>query len=264
LGYFVLFGRSEQLTMDRKIYKLPFTKGNAPDWACPSCAKGVLNLDPPTFHHQEIYSSRDHSHDEWEPEWITYCYSRVLVCSNAKCKETVASVGTGEVDWYPSEDEHGYPIQEYDDYFRPKYFIPHLKFFPIPANAPATARELLMKSFDLFFADPNAALNQVRAAFEEVLTHLGIKRFNRVNGRLQFISLHNRITLLPSKFQKLKDMMVAVKWLGNAGSHAGKTTTIDDVLDAYELTIFILDQIYNDKSLELNKIVKRVNKKKGP
>jgi Domain of unknown function (DUF4145) len=252
------------MNMDRKIYKLPFTRTSAPDWQCPTCKKGTLNLDDKKFNCEELANSRDHSFDEWEPEWISYCYSCVLVCSNPKCKETVASVGTGEVDWYPTEDENGYPDQAYDDYFRPKYFIPHLVFFSIPENAPRNANELIMKSFDLFFADPNASLNQIRAAFEVVLTDLGVKRYNRVRGKLQFISLHNRINLLPAKFQKLKEMMIAIKWLGNAGSHAGKEPTIDDVLDAYELTIFILDEIYNDKAKQLKNITKRVNKKKGP
>lgn len=43
---------------------------------------------------EERRDSRDHSHEAWEPEWIQYVYSCLLVCSNDQCKEVVASSGS--------------------------------------------------------------------------------------------------------------------------------------------------------------------------
>ena len=39
---------------------------------------------------------------------------------------------------------------------------------------------------------------------------------------------------------------------------------MDDVMDAYELTEHILEEIYETKSKKLKAIAKKVNKKKGP
>ncbi|MGB3133805.1 MAG: DUF4145 domain-containing protein, partial [Candidatus Macondimonas sp.] len=81
----------------------------------------------------------------------------------------------------------------------------------------------------------------------------------------RFISLHQRIALLPPKYAHLKDLILAIKWLGNAGSHdGGSEVTLDDVMDSYELTEHILQEVYAPKLEKLQKIAKNVNKKKGP
>jgi len=59
-------------------------------------------------------------------------------------------------------------------------------------------------------------------------------------------------------------MILAIKWLGNAGSHGHAEVTMDDVMDAYELTEHILEEIYEPKLKKLKAIAKKVNKKKGP
>ena len=92
-----------------------------------------------------------------------------------------------------------------------------------------------------------------------------IRRFNLVSGKRRFVSLHERISLLPAKFAHLKDLIVAIKWLGNAGSHDdGTDVTLDDVMDSYELTEHILQEVYAPKLTKLHKLAKKVNKKKGP
>lgn len=251
--------------MDRKLFKLPFSKSSTPDWSCPTCDKGILKIKENTFHDEELrYSREAHSHEAWEPEWIRYIFTCILVCTNDKCKEAVVCTGTGSVDWDIVEDMDGVPDQVYSDFFIPKHFEPHLRLFSIPNDCPESVSDLLNESFKLFFSCPNAAANNVRAAIEELLTELKIKRFNTVNGKRRFISLHQRISLLPAKYAQFKDMILAIKWLGNAGSHGHAEVTMDDVMDAYELTEHILEEIYEPKSKKLKAIAKKVNKKKGP
>lgn len=251
--------------MDRKTLKLPFGKESAPDWICPTCEKGILRIKKNTFHDEELRHSREaHSHEDWEPEWIRYVFTCILVCTNEKCKEAVVCTGTGSVDWDIIEDIDGAPDQVYSDFFIPRHFEPHLRLFSIPDNCPKSVSDLLNESFKLFFSSPNAAANNVRAAIEELLTELKIKRFSTANGKRRFISLHQRISLLPAKYAQFKDMILAIKWLGNAGSHGHAEVTMDDVMDAYELTEHILEEIYETKSKKLKAIAKKVNKKKGP
>lgn len=254
--------------MDRKLLKLPFSEDNSPDWVCPTCNKGILRIKEGTFHKEELKRSREaRSHEAWEPDWIEYVYTSLLVCSHNKCKEVVVNSGTGwtgSIDWDIVEDEHGEPDQVYADLFLPKHFEPHLRLIRIPDDCPKTVTTPLNESFKLFFSSPSAAANNVRAAIEELLTELKIKRFSSSNGKRRFINLHRRIGLLPAKYAQFKDMILAIKWLGNAGSHGHAEVTMDDVMDAYELTEHILEEIYEPKSKKLKAIAKKVNKKKGP
>jgi len=219
------------------------------------------------FFKEEVRKSRNHSHEAWEPEWIEYVYSCLFVCTNDQCKEVVSCSGIGSVDAIMYEDENGELNQDYDDSFRPRFFEPHLVLIDIPEKCPKSVAAPLKESFRLFFAVPSAASNNVRIAIEKLLTELKVKRFNRVQGKLRFISLHQRVDLLPPKYANLKDLILAIKWLGNAGSHGnnGKDAiSMDDVMDSYELMEHILGEIYAPKTKKLVSLAKKVNKKKGP
>lgn len=253
------------MAVDRNVLKLPFRKNNSPDWVCPTCNKGILKIKDGTFHKEEVATSKEaHSHEAWDPEWVQYVYTCILICSNDKCNEVVANSGTGSVSWDFILDENGEPDQTYEDYFWPKYFNPHLKLIKLPHDCPKPVSSLLNESFKLFFLSPESAANNVRASIEALLTELKIKRFSNKNGKRRYISLHQRIELLPEKYEPLKEMIFAIKWLGNAGSHSNGEITIDDVMDAYALTEHILEEIYEPKAKKLKAIAKEVNKKKGP
>lgn len=232
---------------------------------CPTCGKGTLRIVDGSFVSAELKSSRDeHSHEAWDPEWIRYVYSCSLDCSNVKCKERVVSAGTGHVDSYAVVDDAGDVDLEYADFFRPQFFEPPLVIIPIPQACPDSVRTPLVESFRLFFCSPSAASNSIRVTVESLLTELHVKRYDVRGGRRVFLSLHHRISLLPSKYSDLKDMLLAIKWLGNAGSHETGAVTLDDVMDAYELIAHVLEELYMTKTKALKAMAKRINKKKGP
>jgi len=208
--------------MDRTPFHLAFTESNVPKWPCPTCRIGHLTLKPNTLAHVETPESiRDHRHDSWEPDWIRYVFSCIFQCGNADCKDVFSCCGVGKVDVFEhDDDEHGW-VQSTTDRFTPKYFDPPLVLIDIPKGCPREARVHLTKSFALFFADPGASLNCARTAVETVLTDLGVKRFVIVKGKRRPINLHQRILLLPPKYKEQVDLLLAVKWLGNAGSHDG-------------------------------------------
>lgn len=251
--------------MDRTIFKLPFTKDGTTRYQCPSCSNGYLNVVDDLFSEKETKRSRDmHGHPEWGPEYFETVYSGVLVCSNTSCKEVVSSSGHG---WDEEEyfyDDEGFPDRDYVRYYKPKIFYPHLRPFPIPKDTPDNVVSEIEKSFSLVFSDPSSSANHIRVALEHLLTHMKIKRFSTNNGRRTFLSLHKRIDLLPRKYSEIKDIFLAVKWLGNAGSHSNHSVTLDDVLDSYELTIELLDEIFSKKRKNAKSLAKKINKKKGP
>lgn len=255
---------TQKNVMDRISLKRAFTRETVPPWLCPACGKGILQLKKDSFLQGERAHTRDHSHEFFEPEWIEYTYACLFECSNNHCKEIISSTGTGSVDWDVICGEDGEPEQNYKDYFRPKYFEPPLRIIDIPEPCPESVSTPIKESFRLLFVSPSAAANNIRIAIENLLTELKIKRFNLAKGKRQFVPLHFRITLIPEKYKDLKEMLLAIKWLGNSGSHDHDAMTIDDVFDAYELAEHVLKEIYEPKLHKLNALAKKVNKKKGP
>ena len=252
--------------IDRRSLKLPFRKSVSPQWICPTCYKGVLKIQTDSFKFEETRASKRAHHDEdWTPDWIRYVFSCMLVCSNGNCKEVVSCSGKGFVgvdfNYY---DEHGEVQLDWEDCFQPKYFFPHLKIFQYPANTPKDVAVELEASFALFFCNPSSAANHVRIVLEHLLTSLKVKRFKTASGQRLFMNLHQRIELLPKKHEHLKDLLFAVKWLGNAGSHSTQSISMDDVMDAYEIMEEVLRDLYTSKKAGVRKIAKEIIKKKGP
>ena len=250
--------------MDRKPFKLPLRKGFTPHWMCPTCSKGFLKQKKDSLSSHELSSSRDHSHDAWEPEWIKYTFSCQLVCSNDQCREVVICSGDGGVELDQFYDDDGYTREALQDFFVPKFFQPNLKLFELPSNCPDSISNPIEESFKLFFASPSAAANYVRKAIEQLLTEQKVKRYDRKGGKLTYVSLHRRIGLLPSKYEEFKQVLMAIKWLGNAGSHDNSAVTQDDVLDSYEFVEHVINEIYASKKKDIVARAKKVNKSKGP
>jgi hypothetical protein len=250
--------------MDRKNLTHPFSIGNVPDWTCPTCGKGSLLVSKDSFRKDERLHSRDHSDDAFDPDWIEYVYSCLLRCSNETCREVVSNSGTGSVDTKNYRNHLGDWEVEYVDLFQPKFFEPHLILMDIPKQCSKSIINALNESFKLFFAAPSAAANSVRIAIEELLTELKVERVKIAgNGQETFINLHQRIESLPAMHASLKEMLLAIKWIGNASSHTSNMITHDDVLTAYDFMEHVLEEIYQPKS-ELKLLAKMINEKKGP
>ena len=66
------------------------------------------------------------------------------------------------------------------------------------------------------------------------------------------------------KYAHLKELLLAIKWLGNAGSHASTPLSLDDVFDAYEILEVVLNDLYENKVEFARKLAKDINKNRGP
>lgn len=248
--------------MDRTPYTRAFNKDGAPRWTCSSCNAGHLNLLPDTFISKWTRESTiAYAEEGSEPTWVKMVFACVFECS--ACKEMFCCTGIGEVDEIQYEDHDGYH-QDYVAYYYPKYFEPSLALMDLPLKCPDTVLLKLRDSFSLFFAEAGASLNCARASVEALLTDLGVKRFELKKGKRVGLTLHKRLEGLPEKYQHVKDSLMAVKWLGNAGSHNGKAPTREDVLDAYDLLEGVLSEIYDHKDKKLKALARDVNRRKGP
>ncbi|MDT3447874.1 DUF4145 domain-containing protein [Stenotrophomonas maltophilia] len=158
------------------------------------------------------------------------------------------------------EDDWTYDIVEW---LTPAFFHPPLRLIDLPEKCPDSVKEHLNESFAVVYSNPGAALNCARIAVEALLTELGVPRFTVKNKKKHGIKLHQRIERLDPKYSDVVDMLLAVKWLGNAGSHSGDKPTTAEVMVAYEILEHVLSEIYVGSLKKIKKYVASVNKAKG-
>lgn len=54
---------------------------------------------------------------------------------------------------------------------------------------------------------------------------------------------------------QLADKLMAIKWVGNAGSHADVVAE-NDLLDAYDILCFVLDELYVKRSKRIGALAR--------
>lgn len=236
-----------------------------PDWPCPTCGKALLTLDKEKFQFEEpAESKRNHSHPDWEPEFIFYRFIGILRCSNTKCKELMTFTGSGGVSYNSYFDYKGEGFDKYEDYFIPKYFEPALHLFKINASCPNEISSQIVDAFNLYWCDASACANKIRIALEMIMDDKGIKKtYINKNKERKELALHNRIELFGKKFTELRDPLIAIKWIGNSGSHVGKLERVD-LIDAFSLLEYCIEKLYDGREKHLKKISRQINKSKSP
>lgn len=249
-----------------KILKFPFRNSIDSYYQCPTCNNGQLKIKGDTFCSNETRKSiTSPSHPDFDADYVSYVYSCLFECTNSACKEIVASSGYGFVDWDIEVNDEGYQEQIYSDYFRPLHFHPALKIIDIPKNVPDEVKSIIENSFTVFFISPSSCVNHIRTSLEAVLTDLKIPKSTiGKNKKRQLLSLHSRISKLPTKYDNLKEILFALKWLGNSGSHTDSNkVSMSDAIDAYEFLDYLLSEVYEEKSEKIKKKAKKINKTKG-
>lgn len=249
------------MPVDRALFEASHSESTVPDWHCPICRAGYLRIRPGSFHSGELRESwRCHGEEWFDHDHVKKRYSALLECNNEKCKEPVVLSGRGGVEMVPNEDLSDY---EYVDIFWPEYISPSPLLVQIPKDCPNEVLEKLGKAFVASWGDPLAASNHVRSAVECLLDALKEPKTRMSKGRRTRIPLHTRIVSLGSRNKEFSEELLAVKWLGNQGSH-NEELTRDDVFDAFDILERVLKDIFDKKERKRVKaMVKTINKKRG-
>ena len=232
-----------------------FTEHHCPDWACPSCGAISLAIQPGTFH----YSAQPESLNIWassegETEDIRLVFSCLLRCERSRCKAVVAASGSGYVCETPGEAcEQG--EEPFYELFQARSFTPALVAFVIPPQCPTSVAQSLMQSFALFLSAPGAAANVIRIALEQLMDALGVPKQR---------SLHQRIESLPTQYKEHQDALMAIKFLGNAGSHEIDKVTAPDIDHAYTIIEFVLRKIYEGSTASVRQLTARLETRFRP
>lgn len=198
--------------------------------------------------------------DDWETNWIELNISGQLQCKN--CKEFVFFIAKG------NPEEYGFYDPKVDDYveiiqtsFTPIYVFPTIHIFEIPEKCPEIVKNGIIESFNIYWTDLESCANKIRISLEHLMDSYKIKKHRLSSQRKRIpVSLHSRINLFP--MSDVKDILLAIKWIGNEGSHSKTSLETIDIIETYKLYEYALQKIYGDEK-EIAKIAKQIIAKKG-
>lgn len=254
---------SGDMPINRQIWQSGIRVDLVPNWPCPKCGAASLSVVENSFNTiPDSKSTLNRNHEDYEAVFETGRFVCLLKCSKAKCEETCAVSGN-----YGMTEDHD--ESSYTTYATgyPKSITPPPQMIHIPPACPMKIKKEVKAAFRLYWLDHSSALNRIRNAIELLLTEMGVKRYGekRGGGRMR-LSLGSRLEVLRSKrtdMSNLCERLLAIKHLGNAGSHPGDVH-VDDVFDGFDILEHVLTETYTNHASELAKMVKQINQRKGP
>lgn len=231
-----------------------FPHGNWPRLPCGSCDVGELRVGTAS----EIdVAARYRDHPGWEPDWIHGFFTLSAECSNRDCQGVAVIFGDMKVD--ADVDERGHWHGEHDTFYRIRYVDPPLALVRVPSRCPDDVSNAIADASRLMWIDSGSTANRLRTVVELLLTALGVRKTTTGRKRM---TTHARIEALRTTRPDVADVLEAVKWIGNVGSHAEAPTT-KDVLEGAALLEHSLKLVYDTSDKEIARLAKRVNKRRG-
>lgn len=211
-------------------------------------------MGPQSFMSARTGDTRQVASEEWsDSSHIHTRFVAMLTCDNTLCGESAAVAGTGLVEEFDYEDEHGYR-QCHAEVFFPKYFSPSPALINVPKKCPRNVAAELAAAFVSSWGDFNAAGNCIRSAVELLLDELQVPRKGK---------LHHRLEGMKDSHPTVQEHLLAIKWIGNAGSH-GDALTRSDIFDALDIFEHVLELLYVDHVANLRRVIASVNENQGP
>lgn len=135
--------------------------------------------------------------------------------------------------------------------------------FKIPAKCPDDIKNELNSAFAIFWSNRAACAGRLRVALECLMNHIGVpKRRKNANGKFSDLTLHARIEAFANKEPTIGSQLMALKWIGNTGSHDSQIIS-NDILDSFEIMEHALAEIIGGHSARVSSLAKQLTKKHG-
>lgn len=250
------------MSVDRSHYKTKLYR--FPPWPCPTCNKGVLNKDDGAWSDAETGPSKfAQAHDAWDPEWIERRFAGLLVCGNAACGERVAIFGNVTIEEDNYQEYTGEWVQDFSDAFEVLGLSPAPIPISVPDETPEEVRDRLRDASGLIWQSSEASANKLRQAVEHLMDFKRVKKILSSKGKRRKLTLHSRIEEFEKKDPVNSELLLAVKWLGNSGSHAGGLSR-KNVLDGFDIIEHVLRNMFDKSSTKIVRKAKAINRKRGP
>ncbi|MFD9055245.1 MULTISPECIES: DUF4145 domain-containing protein [Streptomyces] len=255
------------ISFDReKFEKLAGPFNEWPRLLCPQCEE--ITLEPriekfesfASLELRETAASTDPDAEETDPFGFFY---GELQCPRLPCGNRHIVVGEWSLEWGPasikgSEDDPylvGYSV---------RHILPELPLIGSSQEVPEDLKALISSASRVLLSDPNAAANRIRSAIECLLSHKRVKKFGvDRRGRRVRLSTHQRIELFKQVNEPASVQLMAMKWIGNAGSHEAEAIPLDHALNGIEHFARALELVYDPRERELQRRAEKIIKAKG-
>lgn len=225
-------------------------------WHCPTCIKGMLKFQENGLQFQQSEYSLHKRPIGEDKEGI---FTGILVCSQENCRESVVISGH----YFMKKTKTGKVRQFYPNYFFPA--IPIFNLYEFQDHISEEVLEAVEVAFGLFWADTNSCANKIRVAVEQLLTDMRIPAFGkRTNGKRYRLSTHERIEKYKERNPEktaIGNYLMAIKWIGNDGSHADEEIEGDDLLRGFYILVNIMYKL-TDSEKVLEGLVNNINKRR--
>lgn len=249
---------------DRNLWREEFD--NWQTWPCPTCGSVALTIEKKKLAVEETGpSARERDALALLEEIYLARFVGLLVCRNPACGEVVAVSGRVRVEEDNYYDETGETQTNHREYYHPTSFSPAPPIFLIPEDCPGEVASQLKAAFRLIWLDVPASANRLRAGVEVLLTNRRIPQTSKAkSGKRVHLALHQRIEKFKAKNREAADLLMAIKWIGNVGSHGHlDAMSRSDLLDGFELFESAIDLLYTKKFLKIKKMAAAINKRRG-
>lgn len=233
-----------------------------PHIPCPGCRRGGLRPVEGSLVVEESERSQhvQGSDENWEPEWLYGAFHCVLRCGNSACPcDLIRVVEEMDLDML---EEDGHWTGGYWKRLTPRFFHPALPLIENDERCPEQVLDRVAAASRVLWVDPSSAANRLRSAAEALMDDQGIPRKSPSGKDL---TLHSRI----EKFKIVKpfhsdaaDALLAVKWIGNVGSH-DDSLKISNVLAGVQMLDFALTEIYETSRELLKNMAAEITARKG-
>jgi len=237
----------------------PFTADNIPPFPCPTCGASLVKREKGLNCNQSS-EARVHYEIDCDYESCFGIFVLRLLCSQTSCKESVDCVGN----YCVNQDERPTGEPYWTNVLTPLFFNPTILIFSLPKHFPEPIRKPLLESFSLFWSNPSASGNSLRIALEALMDNQRVNKSARNKAGKRFHrKLHDRIVEFAGKNSDIGDKLLALKWLGNSGSHE-KGLKPEDLVTGLKLMEYAIEELFEKRSRNLAATAKRINRRKGP
>lgn len=234
-------------------------KDNWPLFPCRSCRAGLQKVT--NLNQSEAEASKKlRSDDDFYPEDMYGNFAAISTCQN--CKDKVYIVGGYGVEEMFLEDDEGRPQSAFTDVYMIKYMIPAFQILKLPKHCPESVQPLIDEAAEVFFVSPDLCANRIRTSIDALLTDQKVPRFRTKSGKRRRLSVHERIELFKGTNTEVAELLEAVKWIGNEGSHQS-ILNFADLIDGLEIYGLALKMLYDKSTVAIRKKATLINKHRG-
>lgn len=240
------------MPINRESWPEVFAASNFSSFPCPRCGNGrIARVENGIFYREAQYSIDLRDGEHFEPEWATKRFMAMLQCDQLNCGEVFMMHGS--IDFVEEfEEQYGWYMAEV---LRPAHVHPALHVFRISDEVPDSVKGPLVESFSLFWADLSACVAKMRVSLECALDELGVSRKRKTDkGKIVDLKLHDRIVAYQEKDKEIGDSFMAIKMVGNLGSHEVHVQNRDTIFDVYDLYEDALSEVFGKRSKKMTKL----------